>query len=357
MTGNHSQKLCLFLHELEVPDNVAIKATAIVTAILGTIVAIGAVIGNSIIIFVLIKFERLQIPSNLLLGSLCVTDLLTGLVVQPLSMIRRVNEAHNKHVCTVRLVCAYFAFLCVVASIINVCMISIDRYFAITMPFWYQRRVSNAKYCILIVCFWLLIAGFALLPFAGVLTAISFFQITFALMGLTIVMFLVAYSRIAVIVRNHQRRIHPHRHRNHHHQQQELPSDVTIPVEATTTTGNATKTNGVTSYMSRERKKAYTIAIIVSFALVSYLPLAVMFILRGVMGDTIELVCIADTWADFILHFNSVVNPVIYCFRSEEIRLSVKRIMPSKLMHFGIWLTTKADKAETTITVRAQVTQ
>ncbi len=323
-TNQSHHSVCLFLHELDVPDNIAIKSTAYVTSVLGFLVATGAIIGNSVILFVLAKFERLQIPSNLLLGSLCVADLTTGVIVQPLSITRRMNEAYNNHICTVRLVCAYFAFLCVVASIINVCMISIDRYLAITMPFWYQRRICNAKYVLIISILWVLIAVFALLPFTKALTAKSFFNITFILMGLAIAMFLFAYSRIAVIVRTHRRKIRPSRHE-------------TITVDSTT---------GETFYMNKERKKAYTIAIIVSFALISYLPLAVMFILRGIIGDKIYLVCIADTWADFILHFNSLVNPMVYCFRSEEIRQAVIRVTPEKIKNFVTFVLNKASNKD-----------
>ncbi len=298
--------MCLFLEELDVPDNVVIKATAIITAAIGVFVAIGATIGNSIILFVLVKFERLQIPSNLLLGSLCITDLLTGLIVQPLSIVRRSTEAYGRHLCNVRLVCAYFAFLCVVASIINVCLISIDRYFAITMPFWYQARVTNTRYICIISAIWTIVAFFALLPFTGALTAGGFFRIAFILMGVAMVLFLLAYSRIAVIVKSHRRRIHMDR------ETQETTTGIT------------------TTITSQERRKAYTIAIIVSFALFSYLPLATIFILRGVIGDSVEIVSIADTWADFFLHLNSLANPTIYCFRSEEIRVAIKRIMPER---------------------------
>ena len=316
MANSSSTQYCSFLHVLEVPSSSAIKSTAILTSSIGFLVAIGAIIGNAFVLFVIMKFDRLQTPSNLLLGNLCITDFITGMIVLPLSTARRLSEAYNKHLCTVRLVCAYFAFLCVVTSIVNVGIISIDRYYAITMPFRYQVTATNTKYLAVISFLWLILGVFALLPFIGVLTASNFFRVTFALMGLTMIIFLFAYIMILRIVQSHRRKIVPiHLHIN-----------TTITQEAAA--------DGGASYMKKEQKKAHTIAIVVSFALVSYLPLAIIFILRGIIGDTVMLVTIADPWADLILHLNSVINPTIYCLRSKEIREAIKRTLPDPIRNF-----------------------
>lgn len=92
--------------------------------------------------------------------------------------------------------------------------------------------------------------------------------------------------------------------------------------------------NNDRAIVMREGRKANTIAILISVALISYVPLAVMFILRGTIGDTIELVAIADPWADLFLQVNSAVNPFIYCLRTKEIRDAVLRMMPMSVNLF-----------------------
>ena len=298
---------CLFLHLLLIPDSKAIKATAIATTVVGFFSSIVATVGNAVVLVVLKKSERLQTPSNILIASLCVSDFITGLVVTPLSGYRRLHEAFHGHPCLFRLICAYSAFLCLSTSIVTVGEISIDRYVAITMPFKYQRMATNTRYTIIVGVSWTLLGVLSLLPFIHVITAIVFFRILFALMGTTIFVFLCTYARIHRIVLSHRQKLSSVRQ-----------SSITV---------NETRINQRATIM-RESKKANTIAILTIFALLSYVPLAVMFILRGTMGDTIELVSIADPWADLFLQVNSSINPFIYCFRTKEIRDGVLRILP-----------------------------
>lgn len=302
---------CLFLELLFIPESRAIRGTAIATTIIGTFSSLAAIVGNSIVLAVLVKSERLQTPSNVLIGSLCASDLLTGLVVTPLSSTRRLHEAFHGHPCIVRLICAFFAFYCLSTSIVTVGEISIDRYYAITAPFRYQRHATNARYVFIVCMSWFLLGVLAVLPFVKAITATAFFRVLFVLMGVTIAVFLGTYFRIASIVKSQRRKICFVRQASTMITSESQISERTIVI--------------------REGRKAYTIAIIIVCAVVSYVPLAVMFILRGTIGDTIELVTIADPWADLILQVNSAINPFIYCLRTSEIRNTILRMLPESV--------------------------
>ena len=313
MTNLRTNGTCLFLELLSVPESKAIKATAIATTIIGFFSSVAAIIGNAVVLVVLKKSERLQTPSNILIGFLCISDFLTGVIVTPFSAYRRLHEAFQGHPCLMRLICAYFAFFCLSTSLVTVGEISIDRYFAIMMPFKYQRSATNAKYIVIVSISWLLLGILALLPFIRVITAMVFFRVLFGLMGVIIITFLVTYARIFLVVKSHRRKICSVRH-----------TSITAPESHT----------NERAMVIREGRKANTIAILMTFALVSYVPLAVMFILRGTLGDTIELVTIADPWADLFLQVNSSINPFIYCFRTKEIRDGILRILPETLRPF-----------------------
>ena len=310
MSNFKTTNTCLFLDVLHIKHDIAVKATAFATTTIGCIAAIGAVIGNALVLLIFIKFARLRTPSNLLIGSLCVSDILTGLIVIPLSAVRRIGESYDRHNCNVRLVCAFFAFLCLATSVVTVGEISIDRLYAIAMPFRYQRRANNVRYALLISISWLVLSLFALLPFLRVIKTTTFFIGLFTLMGISIVAFLASYAKISRIVQSHHRKL--------------------LPVRQNTIVSQDSRMSAGTMVM-RERKKANTIAIVISFALVSYVPLAMMFILRGVIGDTIALVSIADPWADLFVHVNSMINPIIYCLRTREIRDPIIRILPDQI--------------------------
>ena len=317
MAEGKSNGTCLFLQMLTIPDSNAIKGTAISTTLIGLFSSVGAIIGNGLVLVALKKSERLQTPSNILIGSLCISDFLTGLIVTPLSAYRRIHEAFHGHPCLFRLICAYFAFLCLSTSIAAVGEISIDRYLAIMMPFKYERGATIARYILVVAISWILLATLSLLPFIQAITAVIYFRILFALMGITIVLFLCTYARIHLIVVSHRRRICSVRHTS------KTAQEIRRSERAT---------------MMQEGRKANTIAILMVFALLSYVPLAVMFILRGTMGDTIELVSIADPWADLFLQVNSSINPFIYCFRTKEIRDSVLRMLPENVRYIAAWI-------------------
>ena len=319
MGRNNTIETCLFLEIHDVSGSLAIKITAIGTSVIGGLSALGSVFGNALILYLFFKYERLRIPSNILLGSLCVTDFLTGLVVVPTIAARRITEAYGRGICSIRIICAYFSYLCVITSIVTVGLISIDRYFAIALPFRYLRLANNRSYAIVITIEWLILSAYSLLPFLRVLTGSDFFKIAFSLMGFIIIMFLVIYAKISRIVESHRRKIRPS----------------VGPTTATKLSSVAPASHLHSSSRSMElrveSKRAHTIAIVVFVTVIFYSPLAVIFVLRGIYGDTYVLVNIADPWADLIVFINSMVNPIIYCLRTKEIRDAAVKVLPECL--------------------------
>ena len=108
-----------------------LKFAVIATSTINAVTSVSATFGNFLIIYIIFKNTRLRNPSNLLLGSLSVTDFLVGLIVQPLFVIRKVLEIHTIHSCTILLMFRYSTILCGVASFLNIALISIDRCFAV----------------------------------------------------------------------------------------------------------------------------------------------------------------------------------------------------------------------------------
>ena len=316
MTESGTQ--CLFLTISDVSGYSSVKFTAIATTVIGIISSIGSILGNGLVLFVLLKHERLRTPSNVLLGSLCLTDFLTGFIVVPTISVRRITEAYGSGICIIRIVCAYFSYLTVIVSVVTIGLISIDRYYAIMMPFRYQRNVTARKYMAVLTLVWLILAVHSSLPFLKILSGTTFFNIAFSLMGVTIIMFAALYTRISKVAKRHQSKIYP---RPSSYRASELQ-----PQDGTADTSGEESSN----HRISERKRTNTIAIILATAVICYGPLALIFVLRGIQGDTFELVYIADPWADLILYLNSSINPVIYCFRARDINEAVLGALPNK---------------------------
>ncbi|KAK3599383.1 hypothetical protein CHS0354_036394 [Potamilus streckersoni] len=124
----------------------------LICIVLGVLL-IGTFVGNSLVCIAISIVKRLQSPSNLLILSLALSDLLVALAVMPFASIYEVLGYWPFS----DVVCDIFTSLDVImctASILNLCMISVDRYFVITKPFQYAMKRTPKRMAIMITCVW-----------------------------------------------------------------------------------------------------------------------------------------------------------------------------------------------------------
>eukprot|EP00794_Sanderia_malayensis_P003613 gene3613-4124_t len=197
---------CSFLEVLHVAQaSSAIYYTALFSSIINGITSVFATVSNLTLLFIFVKTYQLHTPSNVLLASLSVTDLLVGFIVQPLSILRRMNEVKNRNLCTVRLVYTYFGFLCSGASFLMIGLISIDRFIAIYFPFRYTRFATCRLHMVIVLVIWLSWAVFTLLPLVDVLSIGTFFTTVVGVLALNTFIVLVAYALMFRVVLRQRR--------------------------------------------------------------------------------------------------------------------------------------------------------
>ncbi|KAM9033351.1 5-hydroxytryptamine receptor 6 isoform 1-T1 [Sarcophilus harrisii] len=133
-----------------------------VAAILCLIIALTAG-GNSLLILLICTQPALRSTSNYFLVSLFTSDLLVGLVVMPPAML---NELYGRWVLARSLCLLWAAFdvMCCSASILNLCLISLDRYLLILSPLRYKGRMTPCRALALILAAWGLAALASFLP-------------------------------------------------------------------------------------------------------------------------------------------------------------------------------------------------
>ncbi|XP_034144770.1 trace amine-associated receptor 5-like [Esox lucius] len=99
---------------------------------------------NLLVIICISYFKQLHTPTNLLILSLAVSDLLVGLIVIP-SMTVAILESCwvlGDYFCALLL---YISFLCSSSSVGNLILISIDRYVAVCDPLMYRLKITTRK--------------------------------------------------------------------------------------------------------------------------------------------------------------------------------------------------------------------
>ncbi|KAG8431949.1 hypothetical protein GDO86_019057 [Hymenochirus boettgeri] len=120
-------------------------------------------LGNSLLILLIFTQRSLRNTSNYFLVSLFMSDLMVGLVVMPPAML---NELYGKWILDVEFCCIWHSFdvMCCSASILNLCVISLDRYLLIISPLKYKLRMTSCRALCLILATWTLAALASFLP-------------------------------------------------------------------------------------------------------------------------------------------------------------------------------------------------
>ncbi|ODN03166.1 Dopamine receptor 2 [Orchesella cincta] len=123
-------------------------------AVLLSIFCTATVFGNALVVVAVARERYLHSVTNYFITSLAVADCLVGLVVMPFQAI---FEFMNKKWIFGEHWCDLWHSLDVLAStssILNLCVISLDRYWAITDPFTYPSRMTTSRACSLIALVW-----------------------------------------------------------------------------------------------------------------------------------------------------------------------------------------------------------
>jgi 5-hydroxytryptamine receptor 1 len=135
---------------LAVPDWEAVTTGLALTALI-----ILVLVGNIFVIISIFKHKALRIAQNFFLVSLAVADLTVAVFVLPFSVIYQIVGRWKFGVilCKMWLTCDV---LCCTASILHLCVIALDRYWAITDPLNYARKRTQTRVLVMIAGVWAL---------------------------------------------------------------------------------------------------------------------------------------------------------------------------------------------------------
>ena len=269
--------------------------------VLNLVFSFVAVLGNFLVIRALWKATLIPPTIKTLFLSLAISDLAVGILSQPMFgviiavMLRRLsNGQHNFALfCpTVLTVCYYFMFGLIVASFLNVIIITLDRLLAVRLHLRYQDLVTLKRLIIVLVALWITSAIVAsIVIFFPKVTRLTGAVIDF----LGIILTTVVYIYIYKVVRFHRNQI-----RCQFQVQNRQGLEIT-----------------------RQNKSAYNALIVYVVFLACYLPLFTTFILLTVDNFRSSFL-VYDHVSIFFAFLNSSLNPLLYCWRYREIRVNVK---------------------------------
>ena len=135
------------------------------TFIIEAIIFLPTFIGNMLILMCLLKFKQLRSPMGILIGSLAVTDLLTGSVLIPLDLYGLHSSLYShKYACLFRLG-TFVALLG--SSILHMLAISTERFVALAFPLKHISSKTMTVVKIFIPVAWTSMLSLGYIPLTG----------------------------------------------------------------------------------------------------------------------------------------------------------------------------------------------
>ncbi|XP_078345381.1 melanocyte-stimulating hormone receptor-like [Oculina patagonica] len=265
------------------------KAIAIINWVLNVGLMLVSIIGNTLGLAAISRTPSLRSPSMILLCSLAVSDLLVGLVVQPLFIAKELREdLYLLRICYLFL---NYAFCGV--SLGTVTAISLDRFAALHYHMRYVAIVTKTRVIGTLATIWIV----NLLSFSLYLLNKPVYMTSSA--GIIVICLLTSsfsYIRIFRIVQRHQLQIHT--------QQQAVQS--------------SDATNNVN--MTRLKKSSMNTFLFFIFLILSYFPMFILMLLFAMSKKDWP-----KEWnfAVTVVFMNSSINPLLYCWRLGELRTAV----------------------------------
>ncbi|XP_048037777.1 trace amine-associated receptor 13c-like [Megalobrama amblycephala] len=152
-TENETIQYCFPNNNLSCTKNVKPGAEYIIVYIFISTISVFTVFLNLLVIISIAHFKQLHTPTNVLIFSLAVADLIVGLIVMPVQGIKLIEPCwfFGEIFCSIF---PYILYVVTTASLGNLIIISVDRYIAVNDPLRYSSRVNINRAVFSIVVNW-----------------------------------------------------------------------------------------------------------------------------------------------------------------------------------------------------------
>ncbi|CAD5215780.1 unnamed protein product [Bursaphelenchus okinawaensis] len=325
---------------------------ATVICLLVVCMIISTLIGNTMVCLAVVLVRKLKAqPANLLLVSLAVADFSVGLFVMPVALVVILE---NKWILgkTICLLWTSADLMLCSASILNLCMICIDRYFAVIKALTYSAKRTRSR----ILCYIVVVWVFALLVSTTPLivlptnhvddqcqvsqhqlyqiyaTVISFYAPCLIMVILYWRMWQAAKllqkkdqltNKWSVTSKAPQDNGHPQHSAlkngfspKKHHRPSALLHAVRVPLM---------HSNSGNHHERTEDKARKTLGVIMSVFIVCWVPFFILALLKS------QYVMNVPKWLDLLVlwlgYSNSMLNPLIYCKYNREFRVPFREML------------------------------
>lgn len=335
--GNHTE-----------PGEVELSRAIPLGLVLGAFIVF-AIAGNILVILSVVCNRHLRTPTNYFIINLAIADLLLSTTVLPVSATL---EILNYWVFG-RIFCDIWAavdVLCCTASIMSLCVISIDRYIGVSYPLQYPGIVTEKRALLAMLGVWALSVVISIGPLFGwkqppsendmecPITEEPFYAL-FSSLGsfyIPLVVILAMYCRVYIVAKRTTKNLEAGVMRErmnsseltlriHKGSQVQEEQGGSNPAKGRANQARSSLTVKLLKF-SREKKAAKTLGVVVGMFTLCWLP----FFLALPIGSFNVNLRPPDVLFKVIFwlgYFNSCLNPIIYPCYNREFKLAFIRIL------------------------------
>ena len=289
-------------------DSPRIFGFSLSVIIINAVMAFAAFLMNGLIILTFVRISSVRaLPSNVLILGLAISDSLVGAVAQPLYCVLLFVELKFGNAAdisrTIGDIFHYTSYQLSSVSLFTLSAITADRFLAVHLHLRYQELVTSRRYGIALACMWMT----SLLVFMRFLDTFRVFQILAAiLLIIVIIINLYMIFKISRVIHRHSVQIQA--------QQQSVQQSIDMP---------------------RYKKSVNTMYFVIGAFLLCYIPHFGTVLLRGINDSMENPVCGLSSFLKYfaslvsttLVFSNSVINPIIYCWRIQEMRQAMKTLV------------------------------
>ena len=263
-----------------------------------------AFLGNSLIFVALHKTSSIHPPSKLLYRCLATTDLLVGLVGQPLVATLWMSVVHEQWILyrfawEAAFVSAYGLSL---MSLLTMAAMSVDRLLALLLGLRYKQTVTLKRTYVIVVTLWIITGVATLCPMLVFHIAQWFGRI---IISSCLLISIASYAKIFLALRLHQAQI-----QDHVQQQPGQPNALN---------------------MAQYRKAVYSALLVQLVLFACYVPVSVVAIVMAHRQANLSHLVVALGISGTLANLNSTLNPFLYCWKISEVRQAVKHTIRQAL--------------------------
>lgn len=346
-------------------DSIALPWKVLLVMVLA-LITLATTLSNAFVIATVYRTRKLHTPANYLIASLAVTDLLVSILVMPISTMYTVTGRWTLG----QVVCDLWLssdITCCTASILHLCVIALDRYWAITDAVEYSAKRTPRRAAVMIVLVWVFSISISLPPFFWrqakaeeevsdcVVNTDHILYTVYSTVGafyFPTLLLIALYGRIYVEARSRILKQTPNKTGKRLTRAQlitDSPGSTSSVTSINSRAPDVASESGSPVYVNqvkvrvsdallekkklmaaRERKATKTLGIILGAFIVCWLPFFIISLVMPICKQACWFhLAIFDffTWLGYL---NSLINPIIYTMSNEDFKQAFHKLIRFK---------------------------